>query len=271
VSCAAVAGLVVAAALGHAGQDRQDRLGPVQRLGPGFLVRAQHDCSLRRVVVQAGDIDDLLREQRVRRDLEPIPEIRPIVDSDRPLRFAIEARDQCVASSGACSSVVVTTFSTLSSRIDGGRPGRGSSVSPSSRCAVNLPRHQATVPSVTCSCAAACLLLRPSAQASTILARIASACADLVLRAHRVSWSRSVPVSSSAALGRPGRSPSASPASLASANWRRHLPTVSADTPSAAATWAFAAPGSAHASTIRARQHDPRPCRDPGRAPRPAG
>ena len=60
-------------------------------------------------------------------------QIRPTVDSDRPLRRAIEARDQCVASRGISSRVAVTTSSTLSSRTDGGRPGRFSSCSPSSR------------------------------------------------------------------------------------------------------------------------------------------
>ena len=180
-------------------------------------------------------------------------QIRPIVDSDRPLRFAMEARDQRVASLGLSSSVATITSSTLSSRTDGGRPGRGSSVSPSSRCAVNRPRHRATVCSLTRSSAATCLFCLPSAQASTILARKASACADVARGAHPVSWPRSASVSSSPAFGRPGRAASASPASPAAANWRRHLPTVSGDTPSSAATCSFTAPGSAHASTIRAR------------------
>ena len=60
-------------------------------------------------------------------------QIRPIVDFDSPLRRAIEARDQCVASCGISSSVAVMTSSTRSSRIDGGRPGRGSSCRPSRR------------------------------------------------------------------------------------------------------------------------------------------
>jgi hypothetical protein len=38
-----------------------------------------------------------------------------------PLRLAIEARDQCVASFGSSSRVAVKTSSTLSSKIDGGR------------------------------------------------------------------------------------------------------------------------------------------------------
>src|SRR5215472_1967258 len=54
-------------------------------------------------------------------------QIRPIVDLDSPLRAAIEDRDQCVAPCGVSSKVAVMTSSTLSSKIDGGRPGRGSS------------------------------------------------------------------------------------------------------------------------------------------------
>ena len=114
-------------------------------------------------------------------------QIRPIVDGDSPLRSAIEARDQCVASSGISSSVAVMTSSTLSSRTDGGRPGRGSSHSPSSRCAANLPRHLPTVAGSTRRSAAACLFDAPSAHASTILARSASAWLVLARRAHRVS------------------------------------------------------------------------------------
>jgi len=45
-------------------------------------------------------------------------QIRPTVDLLSPLRFAIEARDQCVASFGVSSKVAVMTSSTLSSRTD---------------------------------------------------------------------------------------------------------------------------------------------------------
>ena len=67
------------------------------------------------------------------------------------------------------------------------RPGRGSSTSPSSRCAANLPRHLLTVAGSTRSSAAACLFVTPSAHASTILARSASAWLVFARRAHRVS------------------------------------------------------------------------------------
>ena len=119
--------------------------------------------------------------------MSDLRQIRPIVDLDSPARSAIEARDQCVASAGISSSVAVMTSSTLSSRIDGGRPGRGSSASPSSRCAANRRRHLLTVAGSTRRSAAACLFAAPSAQASTILARSASAWLVLARRAHRVS------------------------------------------------------------------------------------
>ena len=114
-------------------------------------------------------------------------QIRPIVDLDRPARSAIEARDQRVASCGISSSVAVMTSSTLSSRIDGGRPGRGSSSSPSHRRARNRLRHLLTVAGSIRRSAAACLFEAPSAHASTILARSASAWLLLARRAHRVS------------------------------------------------------------------------------------
>jgi hypothetical protein len=77
------------------------------------------------------------------------------------VRAAIEVRDQCVALGGVCSSVVITTSSTWSSRIEGGRPGRGSSTSPSSRCATTRPRQRVTVPGVTRSRAATSVFDHP--------------------------------------------------------------------------------------------------------------
>ena len=80
----AVAVVVMGAPLGHAGHHRQHRLGPVQRLDLGFLVDAQHHGPLRRVVVETHDVDDLLHEQRVVRQLEPVLdmgfEVEPLPD-----------------------------------------------------------------------------------------------------------------------------------------------------------------------------------------------
>ena len=58
-------------------------------------------------------------------------QIRPIVERESPLRWAIFARDQCVAFAGVGSKVATTTSSTCSALMLGGRPGRGSSTSPS--------------------------------------------------------------------------------------------------------------------------------------------
>jgi hypothetical protein len=83
-------------------------------------------------------------------------QIRPIVDLDSPDLAAIDARDQCVAFLGVSSNVAVITSSTLSSRIDGGRPGRGSSTNPSKRFSLNRRRHLFTVPFATRRSAATC-------------------------------------------------------------------------------------------------------------------
>jgi hypothetical protein len=151
-------------------------------------------------------------------------QIRPIVDFDSPDLAAIDVRDQCVAFFGVSSSVAVITSSTLSSRIDGGRPGLGSSTRPPTRSAMNRRRHLFTVFGTTRRSAATCLFVTPgSAQASTIRARNARACDDVARRDHRTSCSRSSSVSTSSALRRPRRSPSASPSSRAPANRLRHV------------------------------------------------
>src|SRR4029453_15313880 len=108
-------------------------------------------------------------------------QIRPIVDFDNPDRSAINLRDQCVAFFGVSSRVATTTSSTWSRAIDGGRPGRSSSTSPSRRLATNRDRHLPTVAGCTPSSEATGVLAWPSAQASTIRERWASACDDLAL------------------------------------------------------------------------------------------
>ena len=72
-------------------------------------------------------------------------QIRPIVDSERPERSAIFDRDQCVAFSGVDSNVATSTSSTCLAVIVAGRPGRGSSESPSNRNSQNRRRHLPTV------------------------------------------------------------------------------------------------------------------------------
>ena len=79
-----------------------------------------------------------------------------------------------MAPSGTSSKVRTTTSSTWASLIVRGTPGRGSSLSPSSRLARNRARHLFTVPRLTPSRAATAIFGPPSAQDSTIRARNAS-------------------------------------------------------------------------------------------------
>jgi len=85
-----------------------------------------------------------------------VRQIRATVDWDTPADVAIDRADQCVSPfGGARSSATVTTCSTFASLTVRGRPGRGSSVSPSSLDFRNRDRHFATVPRETPSSAAA--------------------------------------------------------------------------------------------------------------------
>ncbi|GAA1224538.1 hypothetical protein GCM10009608_70970 [Pseudonocardia alaniniphila] len=68
-----------------------------------------------------------------------------------------------------------------------GRPGRASSVSPSSGEATNRARHFPTVAAARPNCAATALFSALSAQAYTIFERSANACADFAHRAQRTS------------------------------------------------------------------------------------
>jgi hypothetical protein len=106
-----------------------------------------------------------------------IAQIRAVVPgSDSPDLSAIDLRDHCVAFTGVCSSVAATTSSTLSNRIDGGRPGRSSSTKPAKRLSTNRRRHLFTVFGATLRSAATRLFATPrSAHASTIRDRDANA------------------------------------------------------------------------------------------------
>ena len=64
--------VVVGALLRHARHHRERRLRPGQRLDLGLLVHAQHDRGLGRVQVQPDDVVDLVHEQRVVGQLEPV-------------------------------------------------------------------------------------------------------------------------------------------------------------------------------------------------------
>ena len=90
-----------------------------------------------------------------------------------PSRLAMSRVLQWVAPSGLLSSARVTTCSTLASEIWRGAPGRGSSSKPSSRLSTKRDRHFPTVAFDSRSLLATLLLSRPSAQASTMAARVA--------------------------------------------------------------------------------------------------
>jgi hypothetical protein len=72
----AVALVVMGRALRRAGQHRQDRPGPIQRLNLRFFIHAQHRRALGRVQVQATDVVDLLDELRVGGELELLLTVR---------------------------------------------------------------------------------------------------------------------------------------------------------------------------------------------------
>src|SRR3954447_21610022 len=149
-------------------------------------------------------------------------QIRPMVDSDRPVSAAIEDLDQCVASRGVRSSVATITCSTWSSRTERGAPGRGSSLNPSSRSATNRRRHLPTVALEQPSAPATDTLSAPSAHPKMILDLNARAWADVARRDQRTSCSRSSPVNTRSALGRPVRAIGHSMTYLAN-SWRDTL------------------------------------------------
>jgi hypothetical protein len=121
-----------------------------------------------------------------------------------PVALAIERVDQWLSWwGGGSANVLVITCSTCASAMVRGRPGRGSSDSPSRRPATTRPRHLVTVCGQIPSRSATALLVAPSAQASTILARKASACAVLARRAQRTSVCRSSSVRVNGAFGLP--------------------------------------------------------------------
>ena len=101
-----------------------------------------------------------------------------------------------MASRGVLSNVAVITASTCSSTTVRGRPGRGSSSRPSSRCATNRVRHFRALVMWTSSLSAIDVLLMPSAAANTIRDRVANPLALVDRRDHATNWERSSSVRS---------------------------------------------------------------------------
>ena len=125
----------------------------------------------------------------------PSCQMRWIVDGAYPVSRDIERVLQCVASRGFSSSVLRTTSATASSSMHRGRPGRGSSWSPSMPCSANRLRHFLAVRLLMPSVAAICTLFSPSAASSTMCARSDTARHTLRPRASRSNSLRSSPVS----------------------------------------------------------------------------
>ena len=122
-----------------------------ERLDLGLLIDAEHDRALGRVEIEPDDVADLVDELRVLGELPGLLAVRlqperPPDPQHRRLRQPDLARPSSASTSAsrpwACvSSVLTITSSTCSSVIVRGRPGRGSSISPSSRCSANRARH----------------------------------------------------------------------------------------------------------------------------------
>ena len=122
-------------------------------------------------------------------------QIRTTADWLSPTTLARDRVLQCVAFSGAASSVVMTARSTCSSVIVRGAPGRGSSSNPSGPRSANRRRQIATVGRLTPRAMATPPFVAPgSAQASTMRARKARACTVLRRRVQPSSVARSAAV-----------------------------------------------------------------------------
>ena len=166
----------------------------------------------RRIKVEAHNVPHLFDEEGVRRQLEGFGAVRLQCQARqmrltvvwlRPERRAMDRVLQWVASLGVVSKVNAITRSTSASSIILGRPLRGWSNRPSSRCSRNRERHFPTVSTHTRNSAATAVLLRPSAQARTILARRANAWAVLGRRVHCSKVSRSAPSRAKGGIGLP--------------------------------------------------------------------
>ena len=194
----AVADVVVAGPRGGAGQHREHRLGAVEGLDLGLLVHAQHQRPFGRVEVEPDDVADLVDEQRVFRQLprsslcgaspnarhtrDTVDWRHPQVRGHRPGRPVRRVR-RC-GLQGLGDQRLDRSSATMR-----GRPGRGSSTSPSRRCSANLLRH--------CPHRRP----RPSRSATGIRAalgggqhdpgRIARPAALVRRRAHDSNWARS--------------------------------------------------------------------------------
>ncbi len=192
------------APLGLARAQRQQRRGAIERLNLALFIDRQEQRAVGRVrysptmsrtlSMNSGSFDSLKVSTRCGCSANAF-QMRAMAVWLMSHCLARLRVDQCVASRGVDSSVVVKTRSTSASVILRGTPGRGSSSKPSRRRARNRPRHLPTVCFVTCTSRAIAVAVSPAAHRSTSRARKASACAVVGRRAQRSSVSRSSVVS----------------------------------------------------------------------------
>jgi hypothetical protein len=134
--------VVVRRALGRARQHRQHRRAAIERLDLRLDVDTQHHRALGRVEIEPDDVAHLVDELRIARELPRLGAVRlqperPPDSRHRRLRQPDLAGHRArrparrVAGRGLESPKI--TSSTCASPIFRGRPGRGSSTSPSSR------------------------------------------------------------------------------------------------------------------------------------------
>ena len=169
----------MAAPLGGAGDHRQHRRGPLQRLDLRLLVDREDRRVRRRGQVQARDVADLVDEQRIGGDLEVLgpPGLQPEGPPDPVHGRRGDADPFSQLPLGPVRGALGDFFQGAHDHLfhlgvgDGARYSRaGSSPSPSSRLARNRARHLVTVVRLTRSRAATAMLLWPSAQARMIRA-----------------------------------------------------------------------------------------------------
>jgi hypothetical protein len=143
------AGVIVAAA-----RHGKHRLATVERLDLRLFVNAQHDGMLGPYIVAADDVPYLRDETQIGGTLElllparPQPERVPdpcMVLAHRLLSRAMPHEFQCIAPSGALTSVRVMTPSIRVSSIVRGVSVHHSSRSPLTRCSTKRPRDVPTV------------------------------------------------------------------------------------------------------------------------------
>ena len=113
--------VVVALSLGHARPHREHRLRAIERLHLGLLVEAEDDRAFGGIHVEADDVDQLLLEVGIVRDLEALgpPRAQLVISPDASDGVLADAEAlsakvrvvQCVEVSSGLSCIVTRTIS----------------------------------------------------------------------------------------------------------------------------------------------------------------